>query len=522
MRGTNLLFALLIALATLPPAAQAQSVYYLLPDVVVEGWEDPSACLYVLVTGVEVGRNVKDCSEKNTIRVNATVAGRVVDAKIRFLVPNTSVQVQSGRLVGNMGMAPGPVPLPEGPPKKGPDRVQVESLEVVVYLHARFDDGCATVETWRRVVINEEEKNTGPTASLDPFCAPGVPRLQAVLDMLDDLAKELSAVAPDAGASLEGLLDRLPEQAPVDLGPTPDVTVDTQPEAGEDAGDVGADALAGLKANLSEPGLDGNVDGGVDGPGTDVRVHVDDDPPAPEALAMAPHEPLAPLAAQSVAAFVEPGSARPRVVEAPTSGAGTPSPGSPLPADPTVFTPQATGAPTARAPPPLEPGAGLAPMAAATAGATILGLVAWVLYQRIARAKALDHPARARLHDVCVAAAAPLGVSEIARRAELPTKAALYHLRYLVRAGLLREDRSPEGWSRFVVPGAAPAPATAPLDARVLGLLLERPGLSTREMAQEMGVKYGRMDRVLKDLLCDGHVESRVEEGRRAYFAVEP
>jgi predicted transcriptional regulator len=104
----------------------------------------------------------------------------------------------------------------------------------------------------------------------------------------------------------------------------------------------------------------------------------------------------------------------------------------------------------------------------------------------------------------------------------VPPRTAEYHLRYLARLKLLREHAVEGGPRRFAPPTAAAPPAVASLDAQILALLREKPGISTREMGAALGVGYGRLDRAMKELLCAGRVESRVDAGRRAYYPSGP
>lgn len=150
-------------------------------------------------------------------------------------------------------------------------------------------------------------------------------------------------------------------------------------------------------------------------------------------------------------------------------------------------------------------------LAGAALGAAALLLAA--LYQRLGRPAALKNPVRQALYDAVQARGAATTV-EAARAVGCPRKSAEYHLDYLVRLGLLRLDGTPA--RRLYAAPTAPAPKPAePLTERLLALVRGRPGISTTEIATEMGVSRTRADRAVKELAIEGRIASTVDGGVR-------
>lgn len=163
--------------------------------------------------------------------------------------------------------------------------------------------------------------------------------------------------------------------------------------------------------------------------------------------------------------------------------------------------------------PPLAPDAPAATLA--VAGAATLAVAA-ALYQRLRRAKALEHPARAALHAACAAREETGTAGELARATGLERKTAEYHLGYLARLGLLRAIEGPP--RRYATHAAASAGAPEPLDARLLAALDARPGLSAPALAAHLGETRARIDRRAKALVVEGALEARREKGARRFY----
>lgn len=149
--------------------------------------------------------------------------------------------------------------------------------------------------------------------------------------------------------------------------------------------------------------------------------------------------------------------------------------------------------------------------ARAAVGATALLLLA--LYQRLGRPAALKNPVRQALYDAVQARGAATTV-EAARAVGCPRKSAEYHLDYLVRLGLLRLDGTPAR-RLYAAPTAPAAKPAEPLTERLLALVRGRPGISTTEIATEMGVSRTRADRAVKELAIEGRIASTVDGGVR-------
>src|SRR5205823_1402631 len=98
--------------------------------------------------------------------------------------------------------------------------------------------------------------------------------------------------------------------------------------------------------------------------------------------------------------------------------------------------------------------------------------------------------------------------SELGDRAGVERRVADYHLRYLARLGLLREEPPLDGPRRFAPPASPRASPLASLDDRLLDVVRERPGASTAEVARLVGLTLSRADRRLKSLALEGRVES--------------
>lgn len=146
----------------------------------------------------------------------------------------------------------------------------------------------------------------------------------------------------------------------------------------------------------------------------------------------------------------------------------------------------------------------------------LVALLAVALYQRIAKPAALDHPQRAALYAACAKRSVTAG--EAAQIVGLTRKTAEYHLLYLARLGLLREERTAVGVRRFAQSAVAKAPREEPLGDRILECLRVDSGRDTSDLAGALGVTRTRIDRAAKVLLLAGVVTSRIEKGARRFY----
>lgn len=528
VRGA-LVAALLLALVAVPlPAAQAT------PHVVIQ---DEPVCLDLNVT-IDTrpyaqlllhGIYPEACARPQRVALSASVfehrSAGLVSFHRQVVLEVVSVLPEPLPL----GSAPGPEPVgPAGEDLPGPGSVDLD---------ARWD---VTLGTGCRDTSAElQVRAAGQPAEVllpgEPFAStmcllltslPADPdalvaRLAAVAWAVGQAAGGASGAAGGTGAApqaavaplLAGLLRTFgalgEDVAGLHLEAEPDVSgapaAPFDPSAA-DAGEAHAavDPVAGRVSAALANALDaGGKHVGVQG---SLSIGASTSVSPPPSSAAPSHAPSGPRGA------ADPGlpAARPSPVPRPVgdAAAGTaPGPSAPVPGP--VLT-------AAEAVPPTRLAAGVP--GAALAAASLLALLAFALYHRIARPRALVHPNRAALHAACMARPAGATAGELATATGLDRKTAEYHLVYLVRLGYLHEDRAPDRPRRFGPPAARPAPAAQPLEAQVLALVRERPGVTTLQVADALGVTGSRVERRVKDLLLDGALESRVDAGTRTLY----
>jgi predicted transcriptional regulator len=163
------------------------------------------------------------------------------------------------------------------------------------------------------------------------------------------------------------------------------------------------------------------------------------------------------------------------------------------------------------------------PADAADAGRAVAGalalLVLVALYQRLTRPAALDQPLRARVHAACVVRGGWATAREIGEAVGVGRTTAEYHLVYLARLGLLQAARVTPRRRVFAPRAAAAAASEAgePLPDQVLGLVRARAEVPLSAIARELRLTRTRADRCVKDLLLEGRLASRWEDGARLY-----
>jgi DNA-binding transcriptional ArsR family regulator len=168
----------------------------------------------------------------------------------------------------------------------------------------------------------------------------------------------------------------------------------------------------------------------------------------------------------------------------------------------------------------MAPPAALPATLAAGLGLALLG-AAWILYHRIAKPLVLRHPNRAALY-AAVNDRGSASAGDLAERLGMDRKTAEYHLTYIARHGLLREDRAPGRPRRFAALGTPRAPSP-PLQDHILAAIAAQPGMTSGEVAATVGAGSWRVQERVKDLLMAGRLESRVDAGtRRLYPASAP
>jgi DNA-binding transcriptional ArsR family regulator len=151
--------------------------------------------------------------------------------------------------------------------------------------------------------------------------------------------------------------------------------------------------------------------------------------------------------------------------------------------------------------------------------AAALAAAILALYPRITKPKALENEARHALLQACNTHKRAMTAGELARLTGLRRQAAEYHLRYLARLQLVRVERAPGTPIRYATHLAPKATFETPLLlSDVLARVHASPGATTRELADAFGARRPRLDRRLKDLLLDGLIESRVEDGSRRHY----
>ncbi|HWH07701.1 MAG TPA: helix-turn-helix domain-containing protein [Candidatus Thermoplasmatota archaeon] len=155
--------------------------------------------------------------------------------------------------------------------------------------------------------------------------------------------------------------------------------------------------------------------------------------------------------------------------------------------------------------------------AAPAAGLLLLGLGAWAwrrrawlaaaLFTRLSREDVRAHPARARLLDG--ARRAPgASTAALARALAMNEGTALYHLRVLERAGLLK-SLAVGRERRWTEAGASPEARTPPARARVLDAVRGAPGASLTDVSRALGVAKSTAHHHVAALVAEGRVEAR-------------
>jgi hypothetical protein len=242
-------------------------------------------------------------------------------------------------------------------------------------------------------------------------------------------------------------------------------------------------------------------------------------PPMPHAV----HEPSTTSLRRAATANEIASTNAPRPLSTPRAIELRPAPSSnaaPFPADahdPGATSSRRVGIATVAPPHPPVPARALAMAAVGLGGAALL-LVAFALYQRVARPRALDEPHRQALHQACMAQGRGT-VSELARLVGIERKLAEYHLLYLAGLDLLRVEQDDRGRRVFAAPLAPKGLALAPLAERALSFVQEQPGAVLSDIASALGITRNRADRCMKDLWLEGNVTARWEDGRRRYYA---
>ncbi|MEA3200740.1 MAG: hypothetical protein QOE90_2168 [Thermoplasmata archaeon] len=350
-----------------------------------------------------------------------------------------------------------------------------------------------------------------PSSALAAFCG-AVPDAALAMDAVQAIAQELSEASAPMGETLRDALAPAPQSA--EPAPGTDVGAEEAPAndttAPAQAFDTSADAEAAASPQAASAETREEVALAALGQGVTARAEAAPLPPPPGPSAPPPLLRLAApaLPAPAAPAFVPPPPPAPVAVPAPAPRALAPPP---------AVAPAASAPPRAAlAQPDASPPTGAVEV---VAGAALLLLAAVALYQRRSRPDALQHPVRARLYEACAALDRPARAGELQAAAGVPRKAVAYHLRYLVRLGLLREDAPPDAPRTYALPAVRPPAPEAPVETRILALVRDRPGLCVTEIARETGVGYGRVDRRLRLLAHEGAVECHVDAGERRYFA---
>ena len=152
--------------------------------------------------------------------------------------------------------------------------------------------------------------------------------------------------------------------------------------------------------------------------------------------------------------------------------------------------PHAAGEP---APPPRAAGTRATPAAAAPATGLALGvaLYAGALYHRLRGAAVIEHGARAKIAEL-LRAEPGLTPAEIARRTSVDPSTALYHLRRMVKEGVILCEGERRA-SRYFAPGSvAPADRARVVVAReaapVLDAIRAQPGVSKSRLALRLAI----------------------------------
>jgi DNA-binding MarR family transcriptional regulator len=147
--------------------------------------------------------------------------------------------------------------------------------------------------------------------------------------------------------------------------------------------------------------------------------------------------------------------------------------------------------------------------------------LAVLLYTRMAKSQALEHPGREEIHRL-VAQQPGISYSGIQRTTDMNTGTLVHHLRALERSGML-VSRKEAGARRFWVASAPPArdaaPALTPMQARVMAMLEEQP-LTQGEIAQRLGLSQQGANHHVKTLERAGRIEPVLRDGAWRYQPV--
>ena len=116
------------------------------------------------------------------------------------------------------------------------------------------------------------------------------------------------------------------------------------------------------------------------------------------------------------------------------------------------------------------------------------------VFSRLDEKKVLDHPTRARIHEI-VAAEPGIHGREIARRAGLSRGVVRHHLKMLAAATVI-EQRTEGGYTRYFVARTAPdekrtaGTLRSDLAQGILARIRERPGMNVSELAHSLDVTH--------------------------------
>lgn len=428
------------------------------------------------------------------------------------------------------GPVPAPAPAPTAPGSGADPRAPLDegSASFALDFHVDWGLRCEAPHGSADLLLQGVHVPVRPDgAMVDTLCGlalttadtdPTQPLMRLALDALDLVIGAVPTPDPAWSRASEALSAHLLSVPAAPLGAS--APADTHADDGEGiALDGSAAGIASPDLVALDPALAADTPHAEAAPESSLRAS----PGVPAQTHPAVGARPAPTSiARADAAADRAWSARPLdpIVGDATAPAGPTAPPAPAP-------PPASGPPRASAEPdvrplveavaPIAPPSAIAALAA-SAGAAALAWAFWALYQRVARPGALAHPLRAALHDACAREGRAFTVTELAHAVGAERKTTEYHLRYLVRLGLLREHARSAG-ALYAIPALALAARVDALTQALHALARERPGFTTREAAASLGLTRPRAERRLRELATQGRLVSSIEDGERRYFA---